>query len=114
VDTKDVARKVIESHFLPDLAGNLKAFSKQTVRCVGCNAKYRRVPLSGVCRKCGGKLILTVHKGSVEKYLNITKEMIDKYGLEDYLRQRVDILERSIDSVFEEEPQSQVSLVDFL
>ncbi|GBE56163.1 DNA polymerase II large subunit [archaeon BMS3Bbin16] len=114
VDTKDVARKVIESHFLPDLAGNLKAFSKQTVRCVGCNAKYRRIPLSGVCRKCQGKLILTVHKGSVEKYLKITKEMIDKYGLEDYLRQRVDILERSIDSVFEEEPQSQVSLVDFL
>ena len=114
VDTKDVARKVIESHFLPDLAGNLKAFSKQTVRCVGCNSKYRRIPLSGVCRKCGGKLILTVHKGSVQKYLGITKEMIDKYGLEDYLRQRVDILERSIDSVFEEEPESQVSLVDFL
>jgi DNA polymerase II large subunit len=114
VDKKDVARKVIESHFLPDLAGNLKAFSKQTVRCVGCNAKYRRIPLSGVCRKCKGKLILTVHKGSVEKYLNITKEMIDKYELEDYLRQRIDILERSIDSVFEEEPESQVSLVDFL
>jgi DNA polymerase II large subunit len=114
VDKKDVARKVIESHFLPDLAGNLKAFSKQTVRCVSCNAKYRRIPLSGVCRKCQGKLILTVHKGSVEKYLKITKEMIDKYELEDYLRQRIDILERSIDSVFEEEPESQVSLVDYL
>ncbi len=114
VDRKDVARKVIESHFLPDLAGNLKAFSKQSIRCVGCNAKYRRVPLSGVCRKCGGKLILTVHKGSVQKYLGITKEMIERYELEDYLRQRIDILERSIDSVFEEEPESQVSLVDFL
>jgi DNA polymerase II large subunit len=114
VDRKDVARKVIESHFLPDLAGNLKAFSKQTIRCVSCNTKYRRIPLMGKCRKCGGKLLLTVHKGSVEKYLGITKEMIEKYELDDYLRQRIEILERSIDSVFEEEPESQVSLVDFL
>jgi DNA polymerase II large subunit len=114
VDQRDVARKVIESHFLPDLAGNLKAFSKQSIRCVSCNAKFRRVPLSGKCRKCGGKIVLTVHKGSVEKYLAITKDIIEKYELDDYLRQRIDILERSIDSVFEEEPKSQVSLVDFL
>jgi DNA polymerase II large subunit len=114
VDDRDVARKVIESHFLPDLAGNLKAFSRQSIRCVNCNSKYRRVPLKGKCRKCNGKLILTVHKGSVEKYLEITKDLIEKYELEDYLRQRTEILERSIDSVFEEEPQSQVSLADFL
>jgi DNA polymerase II large subunit len=114
VDDRDVARKVIESHFLPDLAGNLKAFSRQSIRCVNCNTKYRRVPLKGKCRKCNGKLILTVHKGSVEKYLEITKDLIEKYELEDYLRQRTEILERSIDSVFEEEPQSQVSLADFL
>ncbi|MFQ5801092.1 MAG: hypothetical protein ACE5HH_05175, partial [Candidatus Hydrothermarchaeales archaeon] len=111
---KDVARKVIESHFLPDLAGNLKAFSKQSIRCVACNAKFRRVPLGGTCRKCGGKLVLTVHKGSVEKYLELTKEMIEKYELEDYLKQRIAILEMSIDSVFEEEPEPQVSLAEFL
>jgi DNA polymerase II large subunit len=114
VDKRDVARKVIESHFLPDLAGNLKAFSKQSIRCVDCNSKYRRVPLNGKCRKCKGKLILTVHKGSVQKYLGITKEMIEKYELDEYLNQRIEILERSIDSVFGREPVSQVSLADFL
>jgi DNA polymerase II large subunit len=114
VDRRDVARKVIESHFLPDLAGNLRAFSKQTIRCVACNTKYRRVPLGGQCRKCGGKLVLTVSKGSVEKYLKLTKDMIEKYNLDEYLKQRVTILERSIDSVFEEEPESQVSLSEFL
>ncbi len=114
VDRRDVARKVIESHFLPDLAGNLKAFSKQTVRCVSCNDKYRRAPLKGVCRKCGGKLVLTVSKGSVEKYLELTKEMIERHKLDDYLRQRIAILERSIDSVFEPEVESQVSLSDYL
>ena len=39
VDEKDVAERVINSHFLPDLIGNLHAFSKQKVRCVKCGAK---------------------------------------------------------------------------
>jgi DNA polymerase II large subunit len=115
VDERDVARRVIESHFLPDLAGNLRAFSKQKVRCVKCNAKYERVPLAGCCRKCGGgKLVLTVHKGSVEKYLNVTKSLIDEYALDDYLRQRIEILEMSISSVFDNDGVKQVSLSDFL
>ncbi len=113
VDQRDVAKRVVESHFLPDLAGNLRTFSKQTIRCVGCNAKYRRVPLSGKCRKCGGKLMLTVSKGGVEKYLNVTKSIIEKYALDDYLRQRVQILEASIASVFVDAGAKQVSLSDF-
>ncbi|MEE9564978.1 MAG: hypothetical protein V3V63_04645, partial [Candidatus Hydrothermarchaeaceae archaeon] len=115
VDERDVARRVIESHFLPDLAGNLRAFSKQTVRCVSCNAKYMRVPLSGNCRKCGGgKLVLTVSRGSVEKYLQVTKDLIEQYNLDNYLRQRIDILEMSISSVFDNDGVKQVSLSDFL
>lgn len=34
VDERDVATRVINSHFLPDLIGNLRAFSRQKVRCV--------------------------------------------------------------------------------
>lgn len=114
VDERDVARRVVEGHFLPDLAGNLRAFSKQTIRCVNCNSKYRRIPLCGTCRRCGGKLVLTVSKGSVEKYLEITKGLIDKYNLDDYLRQRIRIIEMSISSVFENEGVKQVSLSDFI
>jgi DNA polymerase II large subunit len=114
VDETDVARRVVEGHFLPDLTGNLRAFSKQTMRCVNCNAKYRRIPLRGVCRRCSGKLVLTVSKGSVEKYLQITKGLIDTYNLDNYLRQRIRILEMSISSVFEDEGVKQVSLSDFI
>lgn len=115
VDERDVAKRVVESHFLPDLTGNLHTFSKQTVRCVSCNAKYKRVPLSGNCRKCsGGKLVLTVSKGSVEKYLQVTKDLIEQYSLDNYLRQRVNILEMSISSVFDHDGIKQVSLSDFL
>lgn len=113
VDERDVARRVIEGHFLPDLAGNLRAFSKQNIRCVSCNAKYRRMPLSGNCRRCSGKLVLTVHKGSVEKYLQVTKGLIEQYRLDDYLSQRIRIIEMSISSVFENDGVKQVSLSDF-
>jgi DNA polymerase II large subunit len=114
VDERDVAQRVIESHFLPDLAGNLRAFSKQTIRCVNCNAKYRRVPLNGKCKRCGGKLVLTVSKGSVEKYLEVTKTLINEYNLDDYLRQRIEIIEMSISSVFDNDAAKQVSLSDFI
>ncbi|MFU8767500.1 MAG: DNA polymerase II large subunit, partial [Candidatus Methanoperedens sp.] len=49
VDAEDVAERVINSHFLPDLIGNLRSFSRQKVRCTKCNAKYRRPPLRGNC-----------------------------------------------------------------
>mgnify|MGYP001626357802 FL=1 len=71
VDKQDSARKLILSHFIPDLIGNMHSFSKQTFRCIVCNAKYRRVPLTGKCTRCGGKLVLTISKGGIEKYLNL-------------------------------------------
>ena len=36
VDETDVAERIIEYHFLPDLIGNLRAFSRQDVRCLDC------------------------------------------------------------------------------
>ncbi|MFB6094624.1 MAG: DNA-directed DNA polymerase II large subunit, partial [Halanaeroarchaeum sp.] len=36
VDETDVAERVIEYHFLPDLIGNLRAFSRQETRCLEC------------------------------------------------------------------------------
>ena len=47
VDRQDVAKRLILSHFIPDLIGNMHLFSKQGFRCISCNAKYRRVPLAG-------------------------------------------------------------------
>lgn len=69
VDASDVAERVLVSHFLPDMYGNLRAFSRQGTRCVKCGAKFRRPPLTGKCTRCGGKVILTVHEGSVKNIL---------------------------------------------
>jgi DNA polymerase II large subunit len=113
VDEADVAYKVIERHFLPDILGNLRAFSKQSVRCPLCNTTYRRIPLQGICTKCNGKLTLTVHEMSVKKYLNISKEIAEKYNLPLYARQRIALVEKSIDSMFVSDKVKNTKLSDF-
>jgi DNA polymerase II large subunit len=70
VDSKEVAEKVLTTHLLRDIAGNLSAFTKQKLRCKDCNAKYRRIPLSGKCTRCGGALLPTVYRKGIEKYLD--------------------------------------------
>ena len=116
VDEADVAYKVIERHFLPDILGNLRAFSKQSVRCPLCNTTYRRVPLQGVCitEGCNGKLTLTVHQMSVKKYLDISKEIAEKYHLPVYACQRINLVEKSIDSLFRSDRVKLTKLSDFL
>lgn len=113
VDEADVAYKVIERHFLPDIIGNMRAFSKQSVRCPTCNISYRRPPLQGVCHKCGGKLTLTVHEKSVKKYLEISKEIANRYSISPYAQQRIKLVEKSIDSLFMSDKVKTTKLTDF-
>ncbi len=113
VDPRGVVEGVLNSHFLPDMAGNTRAFSRQKVRCTKCNKKYRRMPLSGECI-CGGNLILSISKGSVVKYLEISKELAKKYPINNYLIQRIELLEFGINSLFESDKSKQSSLDVFL
>ncbi len=100
VEIADAARKVIISHFIPDLIGNLHSFSKQRFRCAVCNANYRRVPLSGVCQRDQGKLLLTISKGGIEKYLTVAINLAEKYGLDNYIRQRLYLIKDEINEIF--------------
>ncbi len=113
LDFKDSLEIVMMSHFLPDLIGNTRSFSRQTMRCTKCNSKFRRVPLRGKCMKCGGNLILTINEGGVKKYLEIAKEMIHTYDLSDFLKQRIALVEEEIHSVFKPEKTKQKALFEF-
>jgi DNA polymerase II large subunit len=113
VDETDVVYRVITRHFLPDMIGNLKSFSSQQLRCTKCNAKYRRIPLRGKCY-CGNDLTLTVHEKSVKKYLEITKEISEKFGLPLYTQQRIALIEGSIKSLFENDRVKKCKLTDFM
>lgn len=113
VDQKGVVEGVLTSHFLPDMAGNSRAFSRQKVRCTKCGRKYRRIPLSGGC-SCGSGLILSISKGSVVKYLEISKNLSQSYPIDKYLVQRIELIETSINSLFESDKSKQSSLDVFL
>lgn len=112
VDEKVVAEILINSHFLRDIQGNLRAYGSQTVRCVRCNAIYRRIPLIGKCPKCGGNIILTINEGGIRKYLKISTDIAKKYKLKDYIQQRLSILNENVDSMFVE-TKNQKNLSEF-
>jgi DNA polymerase II large subunit len=114
VDKDDVAERVLTTHFIRDLMGNLSAFSKQKLRCVRCNHSYRRMPLTGKCTRCGGNIIPTVHEGSVKKYLEVSRDICKRYKVSDYTKQRVMVLDRAIDSTFGQEKDTQLGLADFM
>jgi DNA polymerase II large subunit len=114
VDERDVAERLIEHHFIPDLKGNIRTFASQNFRCVACNSIHRRVPLSGVCNRCGGKLVLTVTRGGVEKYLQVAMRVADDYHVSEYTKQRLGLAQDDIKSMFESDARRQLSLSDFL
>ena len=110
VDEADVAKLVIDRHFIRDIKGNLRKFSTQEFRCVSCNDKYRRPPLAGYCLKCKGRLIFTVSEGSVTKYLEPSISLAEKYELPKYLRQTLELTKMRIESVFGKDPEKQEGL----
>jgi hypothetical protein len=135
VDVRTVASSVVRSHFLPDLRGNLVAFTRQKVRCLKCGHSYRRMPLAAKCiqppkqsgrgmsafgvRKaegemCNGNLALTVTEGAVRKYIKVTKHVMETYGVDHYTKQNVEWLADSADSLFKNDKAKQMSLSDFL
>ena len=129
VKVEGVARQVIESHFLPDMRGNLMAYTRQKIRCVKCGESYRRMPLAVKCIKrtvrssggfggsgdssCGGNVVLTVSEGAVRKYIQITEEVILEYGVDGYTKDRVDWMSASVDSLFKNERVTLKTLEDF-
>lgn len=110
VDENDVAKLVIEKHFLKDLKGNLRKFSQQSFRCVKCNEIFRRPPLTGICTKCGGKIIFTISEGSVIKYLQPSLDLSEKYNIGKYLKQTLELTKQRVESMFGKEIEKQENL----
>jgi DNA polymerase II large subunit len=113
VDAKKVALKVLTTHFIRDIAGNLRAYSTQGFRCKTCNKRFRRLPLRGKCPQCGGPLTLTVYRGGIEKYLEAAQHLVEKYGLPRYYAQRILLMKEEINALFEGKKPKQISLTDF-
>ncbi|MFB6199354.1 MAG: hypothetical protein ABEJ83_00625, partial [Candidatus Nanohaloarchaea archaeon] len=111
VDENRVAELLLNKHFIPDIKGNLNAFSSQEMRCVDCNTKFRRVPMTdqtiaasgkttAECPECGGNVLLTISEGTIKKYMNPSKDIIDEYEISPYVRQQILILNKTLKSLF--------------
>lgn len=112
-DESDVARLVIEKHFIRDIKGNLRKFTQQEYRCVKCNEKFRRPPLVGKCTKCTGKIIFTISEGSVIKYLEPSLELARTYNVPTYLQQDLELLRRKVEDLFGKDKEKQMGLGDY-
>ncbi len=110
VNASDVARLVIDKHFLKDIKGNLRKFSQQQFRCVNCNTKYRRPPLTGNCLTCKGKIIFTISHGSIIKYLAPSISLAEKYNVAPYVRQTLELTKRRVEGVFGKDKEKQTGL----
>jgi len=110
VDARDVSRLIIERHFIRDTRGNLRKFSQQGFRCVNCNEKFRRPPLTGKCTRCGGKIIFTISEGSILKYMQPALNLARAYKVEPYLLESLELTEMYIQSIFGKESEKQEAL----
>jgi len=115
VNDKKVAEKILTTHFNPDIMGNLRKYALQTFRCVKCNEKYRRPPLSnaGKCTKCGGNVILTVNRGGIEKYIPKALKLSRDFDLDDYTIQRMELIKEYVESLTNNPKIKQQKLADF-
>ena len=114
VDVQDMAQRLLDSHFFPDIFGNIRAFATQKFRCTTCNEKFRRIPLIGTCPKCSGKLVLTVTKAGITKYVNLATKIVQDFELPRYYQQRLDLARKVINSIFPpDEPSQDLTLKQF-
>jgi len=112
VNPSELVSNVISTHLVPDIMGNLRAYARQSFRCTACGKSYRRMPLIQTCT-CSHKLIATITRGSVEKYLKLAKRLVDKYDVGEYQRGRIHALSDEIELVFGKSQGDQSLLTDY-
>ena len=112
IETTEIVSNVISTHLVPDIMGNLRAYARQSFRCTSCGRSYRRTPLIQQCI-CGHKLIQTITRGSVEKYLKLAKRLVEKYNVSRYQKGRIHALSDEIELVFGKNKGDQALLTDF-
>jgi DNA polymerase II large subunit len=115
VSTREVVESIIRTHLIRDIMGNAKKYATQAFKCKACGLTMRRPPLAWRCPNCGGEIRGTLTRASVEKYLYIAQRLAREYGVDPYLKNRLDMLQRELDQLFQGPRKAdQLELTDFL
>jgi DNA polymerase II large subunit len=114
VSARQVVESIIKTHLIRDIMGNMKKYSTQSFKCRACSRTLRRPTVSARCEVCGGELRETLTRGSVEKYLAIARKLAHDYDVDEYIKERLDLLVREMDQLFpSRERSTQSELSDF-
>jgi len=114
VSARQVVESIIKTHLIRDIMGNMKKYSTQSFKCRACSRTLRRPTVSARCEVCGGELRETLTRGSVEKYLGIARKLAHDYDVDEYIKERLDLLVREMDQLFpSREKSTQSELADF-
>jgi DNA polymerase II large subunit len=114
VSARQVVESIIKTHLIRDIMGNMKKYSTQSFKCRACNRTLRRPTVSAHCEICGGELKETLTRGSVEKYLGIARRLANQYSVDQYIKDRLDLLVREMDQLFPtRERSTQSELTEF-
>lgn len=114
VSAKQVVESIIKTHLIRDIMGNMKKYSTQSFKCRSCGRTLRRPTVSAKCEVCGGELRETLTRGSVEKYLAIARKLAHDYDVDEYIKERLDLLVREMNQLFPtRERSTQSELTDF-
>jgi len=114
VDADEVMSMVLTTHILPDIMGNLRAYSSQSFRCTKCGQKYRRMPIIGRCLECHNELLQTVTRGSVEKYVQTALNICSEFKINEYLTSRINTLQAELNLLFKQDVKDQHTIIDFI
>ncbi len=114
VDPNEVVASVLKTHLIPDIVGNMKAYTSQSFRCKGCGKQYRRIPIKGACFSCQEALQPTVPRRAVEKYLHLALGLCDRFTVDPYIRRRLEIVAYELETLFApEKDMGQVEMTEY-
>jgi DNA polymerase II large subunit len=66
------------------------------------------------CDSCGAELRETLTRASVEKYLSLARRLANDYNVDEYIKNRLDLIVKELDQLFQErERTTQLALTDF-
>ncbi|MFW9882189.1 MAG: hypothetical protein ACFFG0_54690, partial [Candidatus Thorarchaeota archaeon] len=68
---------------------------------------------AGKCPKCGNKIILTVNRGGIEKYIPRAIKICKNYKLDEYIVQKMELIEEYVESLTNNPKIKQYKLGDF-
>ncbi len=93
----------------------MKKYATQSFRCKGCGKSFRRPTISAHCDSCGAELRQTLTRASVEKYLSLARRLANDYDVDDYIKNRLNLIVTELDQLFQESERStQLELTDFV